>query len=133
MNCAGHEVATQVIFPACHIRATASGISRRLAELGLNPSGYRVGQRVLTLVVGVQVDKRGTAGRVAHAFHQLTEVGTGLGDQAIAGVAEIMKMEPAARQMTNNAESIFFMRSSLKWKDKDSEDGTFVSIREFTI
>jgi hypothetical protein len=39
MNCAGREPATQVIFPACHIRATASGISRRLAEFGLNPRG----------------------------------------------------------------------------------------------
>jgi hypothetical protein len=81
-----------VIFPACQIRATASGISRRLAELGLHPGGYRVGQRVLTLVVGVQVDQRGTAGRVAHAFHQLTEVGAGLGDQAVARVAQVMKV-----------------------------------------
>ena len=67
MNCASRDAATQVIFPPCHIRATASGISRRLAEFGLDPSGYRVGQRVLTLVVGVQLDQRGAVGGVTHA------------------------------------------------------------------
>jgi len=79
MNCAGPELTTQVIFSACHIRATASGISRRLSEFGLHPSGYRVGQRVLRLVVGVQVDQRGTAGGVAHAFHQFAEIRPSLG------------------------------------------------------
>jgi len=75
------------------MRATASGISRRLAEFELDPGGYRVGQRVLTLAGGVQVDQRGAAGGVAHAFHQLTKIRPGLGDQAVAGVAQIMKMD----------------------------------------
>ena len=65
MNCPGCELAMQVIFPACHIRATALEISRHLAEFGLNPGGYRVGQCVLPVAGGVQVDQRGTAARTA--------------------------------------------------------------------
>ena len=66
--------------------ATASGISRRLAEFGLDPSGCRVGQRVLALAGGVQVDQRGTAGGVVHAFHQFADGRPGLGNQPVAGV-----------------------------------------------
>jgi hypothetical protein len=93
MDCAGYEPSAQVIFLACHICATASGVSRRLAEFGLNPGRYRVGQCVLTLVGGMQVDQRGAAGGVAHAFHQLTKIRPGLGDQTVAGVAQVMKMD----------------------------------------
>jgi hypothetical protein len=64
MKCADLEPATQVIGSACHVRATASGISRRLTEFGLDPVGYRVGERVLTLAGGVQVDQGSMAGGV---------------------------------------------------------------------
>ena len=100
MYCAGYEPPAQVIFPACHIRATTSGISRRLTEFGLNPGGYRVGQCVLPLAGGVQVDQRGAAGGVAHAFHQLTQVRPGLGDLQVEqitpppGIAERLNLDP---------------------------------------
>ena len=90
MDCGGYEPPAQVIFPACHMRATASGVSGCLAEFRLDPGGYRVGQRVLTLTGGVQVDQRGAAGGVAHALHQLTKIRLRLGNQAVAGMAQVM-------------------------------------------
>jgi hypothetical protein len=93
MDRAGYEPPAQVIFTVCHMRATASGISRRLAEFGLGPGGYSVGQRLLTLAGGMQVDQRGVAGGVAHAFHQLTKIRPGLGDQTVARMAQVMKMD----------------------------------------
>src|SRR5207248_2705363 len=54
--------------------------------------GYRVSQRALTVVGGVQVDQRGPAGGVAHALHQLAQVRPSRGDQEVPGVAQVVKM-----------------------------------------
>jgi hypothetical protein len=40
----------------------------------------------------MQVDQRGAGAAVAHAFHQLPEVGTRRSGQVIAGVAKIMEV-----------------------------------------
>ena len=40
----------------------------------------------------VQVDESGAAGRVAHAFHQLTRVGTCFSDELITGMAQVVQV-----------------------------------------
>jgi hypothetical protein len=40
----------------------------------------------------MQIDKRRSAAGVAHAFHQLTKVGSCVGSQLIAGMAQVMQM-----------------------------------------
>ena len=42
----------------------------------------------------MQVDQRGPAAGVAHALHQLPEVGAGLGDQVVAGMPEVVEVDP---------------------------------------
>jgi len=85
------------IFLACHIRATASGILSCRAEFGLNASGYRVGQHVLTLVGGMQIHQRGMAGGVTHTFHQFAEVRPGLSYEYVASMAQVVKVDAQAR------------------------------------
>ena len=40
----------------------------------------------------VQVDESGAAGRVAHAFHQLTRVGTCFSDELVTGMAQLVQV-----------------------------------------
>jgi hypothetical protein len=78
---------------ACHIRATASpGTLPGLAKFGLHTSSHRIGELVLPITRGVQVDQRGPAGGMTHPFHQFAKIGTGLSDQDIASVAQVVKM-----------------------------------------
>jgi hypothetical protein len=75
------------------MRATASlGVLLGLAQFGLHAGGYRVGEPVLPVAGGVQVDQCGPAGRVAHALHEFAEVSPGLRNQRIAGVAQVVKV-----------------------------------------
>ena len=46
----------------------------------------------LPLVAAVQVDERGPCGAVPHSLHQLSQVGPGVGDQDIAGMAQVMQV-----------------------------------------
>jgi hypothetical protein len=63
----------------------------------LNASGYRVGQHVLTLVGGMQIDQRGMAGGVTHTFHQFAEVRPGLSYECVASMAQVVKVDAQAR------------------------------------
>ena len=52
----------------------------------------------------VQVDESGPAGRVAHAFHQLTRVGTCLSDELVTGMAQVVQVnaETGCGECDNN-------------------------------
>lgn len=80
------------------MRATPqSVILPGLAKLGPHAGGHGAGECVLPVACGVQVYQRGPAGGMTHAFHKLAGVGPGLGDQLIAGVAQVMKVNVQAR------------------------------------
>jgi hypothetical protein len=44
----------------------------------------------------VQIDERGTAGRVAHAFHQLARVGARFSDELIPRLAQVVQVNVGA-------------------------------------
>ena len=73
---------------SCHTRATGF-----CDEVPLGPLRDGLGQGSLPVLGGVQIDQRGPAAGMAHAFHQLTEAGVGLGHQVIARVAQVVKVD----------------------------------------
>ncbi len=73
--CAGSPIFGAIrLSVSCHIRPT--GFS---GEVPSGSLGDGLGQSSLTVVAGVQIDESCPAAGMAHTFHQLTEIGAGLG------------------------------------------------------
>jgi hypothetical protein len=72
----------------CHTRAT-----RWCLEVFKGACRDGVGEGGLPVLGGVQIDERGAAAGVTHALHQLAEVSAGLGEEVVAGVAEVVEVD----------------------------------------
>lgn len=71
--------------------ARATGFSGQLSACLF---GNRLGESPLPVVRRMQIDQRGPAARVAHAFHQLAEGGAGLGQQIVLDTCSVKILLP---------------------------------------